>query len=100
MVKRLVVVSTGVPMVRPKGVTVGNALQVSPAGNWTEKLLPVAVNWSAAGRLAGSLIVIELIAVVPGSVKDTAGTLELTLYHTVLATVGTVKLVEIRPDDE
>ncbi len=71
--------------------TVGEPLQVSPVGSVKVMLPPVI---APEGRFAGSLIVMGLIAVVADPPKTTAGEFVEALYHSVLASVGTVKAVE------
>jgi hypothetical protein len=79
-------------------VRVGVPLQVSWTGNVKTIVEPLVK--LSAGRLCGSVIEIGLTAVVVDAPSVTAGVFATSLNHTTLASVGTVKLVDARPNVE
>jgi hypothetical protein len=48
----------------------------------------------------GLIAVVTVAGVEEGRANDTAGVFDVTLYQSTLATVPTVKLVDVRPGDE
>lgn len=83
--------------VEPTAESEGVPLQVSPEGS-VRVIVEPFVSWSARVMPDGSVIEIGLIAVVAEAPNVTAGTFAETLYHRTLATVGTVKLLDARPE--
>jgi hypothetical protein len=71
------------------------ALQTSPTGS--VNVISVPETRLPPGRFAGSVIEMELTAVVPDVGSVTAGVFDDTLNHDTLASVGTLKVVAARP---